>query len=153
LLCDNDGYTCSTFWYTYPSEDDIIFWPLPIAISDELPISVYGDVKISETPKANTFSVGVLLEYTIDGVSTKIFDSNALSQLYIKFVGKITNLAGEPILGTYNARYQEVGCDYQEFLAISSEEDGLITLIGDVTDSTQLDTLRFRLGNYYFGVS
>ena len=121
--------------------------PLPTVVSDLLTISPYGDFGISETPVVNTWTVGVLLEYTIDGVLTKIFDENVLNMLKIKFVGRITNKQGEPILGSFFAREKTVVCNYREFLEIKAQEDQLITLIGDVTDSVVLDSYRFQIGN------
>ena len=147
LYCDSTRYSCDTFWVTYPGIDDIIYWPIPPSIKKYIPVSIYGNAQISGNPVKNTFSIAVLLEYTLDGVSTKMFDRNALTELEMRFVEKIVNKDGEPVLGSFKASFVESQCNYDGFVVINDEENSLITLLAATTDQIELNTLRYRLGN------
>lgn len=146
MYCDNVDYTCNEFWFVSPSDDTIIFWPVPAMLKQQLPYRIYGNLDIDVTAKNRTFTVGILVSYEVDGVVNTVVDTNYISQLDLVFNGLVTNNVGEPVLGSYKAQYIETHCDYQGFLQIKDNEDQMITQLGTTTNNVDLNTLSFRIG-------
>jgi hypothetical protein len=146
-------YSCNEFWFTYPAKDDAIFWPLPLTIKSNLPSNVYGSAEVIETPVKNVFSIAILLDYTIGGVFTKIYDSNALPQIKLGFSGQITNKNGDPLDGGLVAHLTKINCDYANFLGINTMENALVNQLSSITDQNQLITIRFQIGISFISLS
>ena len=146
LYCDSLDFTCTEFWFTYPAEDDIIYLPVPPSVRSILPTGLNENAGIVETPKNNTFSVSILLEYTQAGVVTSVFDRNSLSNVTLRFNGAITNQYGESIEGGFMARYEELECDYAKFEVLSQQQSQLLSSLDNVKSEDQLNLLRYKIG-------
>jgi hypothetical protein len=75
-----------------------------------------------------------------------VYDRNAVSQATLQFTGMLTNKNGDPLVGGINAQFEDTKCDYQKFSQVSSHQSDLVTMLSNVTDLIEMNTLRYRIG-------
>lgn len=64
----------------------------------------------------------------------------------LKFIGKITDKNGEPILGEYSVTERKITCQFSEYQKVKSYIDGQVELMDQTSDKEELDRVRYRIG-------
>ena len=115
-----------------------------------VPSGLNQNAHLDETPLNATFAISVLLDYTQGGVSTIVVNRDSLDNATFHFNGAITNKQGEPIQNFVTSQFLELPCEYDKFQEISSLQSQLISSLANVTEQSQLESLRYQIGTLDF---